>query len=44
MILDSDVLIEVTRGRDPHLLDRWRELIESGEPVLCSPVTVAEGI
>jgi hypothetical protein len=42
ILLDSDVLIEVGRGRDQTILDRWTALSESASAVLCSPVTVAE--
>ena len=42
LLIDSDVLIEVSRGRDLEIVERWYELIESGEPALCSPVNVAE--
>jgi predicted nucleic acid-binding protein len=41
ILFDSDVLIEVSRGRDEKLLESWRGL--SGDTLLlCSPVTVAE--
>jgi hypothetical protein len=42
ILLDSDVLIEVGRGRDQTILDRWSALSKSASAVLCSPVTVAE--
>jgi hypothetical protein len=42
VLVDSDVLIEVFRARDPKILDRWAALIASETVVLYSPVTVAE--
>lgn len=42
ILLDSDVLIEVCRGRDQGIFNRWTALSQSASAVLCSPVTVAE--
>ena len=42
MLIDSDILIEVSRGRDAAILSRWEELSRSETVPLCSPVTVAE--
>ena len=42
VLIDSDVLVEISRARDLGLLQRWRELSESDETLLCSPITVAE--
>ncbi len=42
VLIDSDILIEVTRARDDALLVRWDELSRSDAPLFCSPVTVAE--
>ena len=42
VLLDSDVLIEVMRGRKQELVARWVQLADSGASLLCSPVTVAE--
>jgi predicted nucleic acid-binding protein len=42
VLIDSDILIEVTRGKDPEILRRWSQLAESEDAVLCSPVSVAE--
>jgi predicted nucleic acid-binding protein len=42
VLVDSDILIEVTRARDPEVLRRWAQLAESEDAVLCSPVSVAE--
>jgi predicted nucleic acid-binding protein len=42
VLVDSDVLIEVSRERNRDILFRWTELAESGSAILCSPVTSAE--
>jgi hypothetical protein len=42
VLVDSDVLIEVSRGRDAELVARWRELGSSDEIILYSPVSAAE--
>lgn len=42
VLLDSDVLIEVLRGRNQDIVARWVRLANSGASLLCSPVTVAE--
>ena len=42
VLVDSDILIEVTRAKDAEVLRRWAQLGESQEDVLCSPVSVAE--
>lgn len=42
ILVDSDVLIEVTRARDSATLERWADLTESEDVVLCTPVSVAE--
>jgi predicted nucleic acid-binding protein len=42
VLIDSDILIEVTRARDDAILLRWDELSHTQAPLLCSPVTVAE--
>jgi predicted nucleic acid-binding protein len=42
VIVDSDVVIHVTRGREVEVLRQWTELCRSGHSILCSPVTVAE--
>jgi len=41
VLADSDILIEVSRGRDTRIVARWLELSNS-EPVLYSPVSAAE--
>jgi predicted nucleic acid-binding protein len=42
VLIDSDILIEVSRARDSAVLARWDQLSQSDTAVLCSPVTVAE--
>ena len=42
ILVDSDVLIDVARGRDERLVARWTELSQSDTVIACSPVTVAE--
>jgi predicted nucleic acid-binding protein len=42
VLIDSDILIEVNRGRDAAILARWDQLSRGNTPLLCSPVTVAE--
>ena len=42
ILIDSDILIDVARGRDALLLARWAELSGSDAALACSPVTVAE--
>jgi predicted nucleic acid-binding protein len=42
ILIDSDVLIEVSRGRDASLIDKWDSLAQSQAVLVCSPVTVAE--
>ena len=42
VLVDSDVLIEVCRGRNPQLTARWLELGASDALVLYTPVSVAE--
>jgi predicted nucleic acid-binding protein len=42
LLIDSDVLIEVSRGRDLDIFERWREVAESERVPVCSPVSVAE--
>jgi predicted nucleic acid-binding protein len=42
VLVDSDILIEVLRGRDQGILARWMELGESSNFILCSPVSIAE--
>jgi predicted nucleic acid-binding protein len=42
VLLDTDVLIEVLRGRDEALIARWYKLKIGSEPLLYTPVTSAE--
>lgn len=42
VLIDSDILIEVSRGRDPAILAQWSQLALSKLPLFCSPVTIAE--
>jgi predicted nucleic acid-binding protein len=42
VLVDSDILIEVSRGRDPDIVAKWMDLSNSDAAVLYSPVTVAE--
>jgi hypothetical protein len=42
ILVDSDILIEVLRGRNEEVLSRWVALADSGEVILYSPVTSAE--
>ena len=42
ILVDSDILIEVSRGKDRLILERWNALANSDSALFCSPVTVAE--
>jgi len=42
VLVDSDVLIEVSRGRKQDIVSRWIQLSSSGNAVLYSAVSVAE--
>jgi hypothetical protein len=42
VLVDSDVLIEVSRGTNADIIARWMELSNSDDAVLYSPVSVAE--
>jgi hypothetical protein len=42
VLIDSDVVIEVLRGRDQAILAQWSELADSHSPILVSPITFAE--
>ena len=42
VLVDSDILIEVCRGRDQDISSRWLELSASETAILYSPVTAAE--
>jgi predicted nucleic acid-binding protein len=42
ILIDSDVLVEVSRGRDRAIVSRWEDLAGRETVLLCSPVTIAE--
>jgi predicted nucleic acid-binding protein len=42
VLVDSDILIEVSRGRNPDVTARWKALARSEAAILYSPVTQAE--
>ena len=42
VLIDSDILIEVSRGRDQSILSKWADLSESDALILFSPVNEAE--
>ncbi len=42
VLVDSDVLIELLRGRNAAIIDRWIELREGNALVAYSPVSSAE--
>ena len=42
ILLDSDILIEVLRGRDEAILARWQGALAEEYLMLYSPVTAAE--
>lgn len=42
VLVDSDILIDVSRGKDRHVIARWTELSHSDDPILYSPVSVSE--
>lgn len=42
ILIDSDIVIEVLRGRDQSILAQWSVLAASSSPILVSPITFAE--
>jgi predicted nucleic acid-binding protein len=42
VLVDSDILIEVSRGRNVEVAAHWRALAQSETAILYSPVTEAE--
>ncbi len=42
VLVDSDILVEVSRERDATVISKWIELSNSDAAVLYSPVSVAE--
>jgi len=42
VLVDSDILIEVSRGKNAGIVSKWLDLSNSAAAVLYSPVSVAE--
>ena len=42
ILVDSDVLIEISRERDKDILSRWTALADSDNAILCTPISSAE--
>ena len=42
VLVDSDVLIEIGRGRDSSLLSRWASIGQGGQPIHFTPISLAE--
>ena len=42
VLVDSDILIEVSRGRNDDVVSKWIELSKADAAVLYSPVSLAE--
>jgi predicted nucleic acid-binding protein len=42
ILVDSDILIEVSRGRSAGIVSQWIDLSESDTAILYSPVSAAE--
>ena len=42
VLVDSDILIEVSRGRAQDIVAKWMDLSQSDSPILYSPVSTAE--
>ena len=42
VLVDSDILIEVSRGRNADIVSKWMDLSNTDAAVLYSPVSVAE--
>lgn len=42
VLVDSDILIEVSRGQNEDIVSRWTELSQSDDSILYSPVSAAE--
>jgi len=42
VLVDSDILMEVSRGGNADIVARWMDLSGSGAAVLYSPISVAE--
>lgn len=42
VLVDSDILIEVSRGKNKEIVARWIELSKSDAAIMYSPISVAE--
>lgn len=42
VLVDSDILIEVSRARNADISEKWESLSRSPNPITFSPVSVAE--
>ena len=42
VLVDTDIFIEVLRGRNPELARKWIALLEAGTLLFYSPITAAE--
>jgi predicted nucleic acid-binding protein len=42
VLVDSDILIDVLRGRKLEIARLWADTVGAGTPLFCSPVTLAE--
>lgn len=42
VLVDSDVLIEISRERNQEIFFKWTQLAESEGAILCSPISSAE--
>ena len=42
IVVDTDVIIEVLRQRDTGILAGWQRLVEDGEQIVFSAITMAE--
>jgi hypothetical protein len=42
VFIDSDILIDVSRGKNAHICSKWMELSNADAAVLYSPISVAE--
>jgi predicted nucleic acid-binding protein len=42
VLVDSDILLEVLRGRKPEVARHWADAVAMGTPLFYSPVTLAE--
>ena len=42
VLVDSDILIEVSRGHNSQIVAQWLELSDSDDAILYSPISEAE--